>query len=359
MQLQIVFRKENTKNADKKPSFDVKECQISTIKHPNTVWATTQKWLEPFLVTKIMDTTKTECFLNFDLNPGLFTLWGLPAKGIVEAYANRPFFILVTYTTSKQQQFDKDKVQRRVNEDIFTIIGAEAPQKSPDDEQSPPSVVETIRTEEELSPSTTYNQERTNWRKSIVVPDGYSKCKDEIIDILTPFLSMWDEYLGRISTVKHHDDLEKSAIRTIHLASYRSGPGARYFKRSEITDILAMNVIDAAQTEGSSPVVFAPKIDWSFEDLCWLQKTQCRNDSWFVSITKNGVVHRPPWRWTINFNHDANYSYFQIELDPSDSQKTAFTFHPGLYQLTPTQFSLKNALVRTRRFMDIILDSIE
>lgn len=40
---------------------------------------------------------------------------------------------------------------------------------------------------------------------------------------------------------------------------------------------------------------------WNFEVLCWIQKSQCRNYSWFVSLTKNEQIHSLSERCLSNF----------------------------------------------------------
>lgn len=95
-----------------------------------------------------MVTIESKGILHFDPDHYPVTQRCLPVKGITNSLPDRPFFILVTNTATKYQLFEKRKVLGNLNDDISTMISAEAPQKPPKDEQALPSVVGTIRTEE-------------------------------------------------------------------------------------------------------------------------------------------------------------------------------------------------------------------
>lgn len=100
---------------------------------------------------------------------------------------NRSFFILVTNNSAKQQHANKRKIPGRLIYYISTTVSTEATQKSSHDEQSLPSVVQNIKTEEESSPSMSRNQKLKDWNKSIVILRKYSQYKDKFTDKLTPF----------------------------------------------------------------------------------------------------------------------------------------------------------------------------
>lgn len=56
---------------------------------------------------------------------------------------------------------------------------------------------------------------------------------------------------------------------------------------------------------------------------------------------------------------DCNLVYWQIEFDPGDSTKTAFTSYHGLFQYERMSFGLKNALSTFQRVVDIVLASVQ
>lgn len=87
-----------------------------------------------------------------------------------------------------------------------------------------------------------------DWRETIVISGEYAEYKEGFTDMLTTFLSMWHGYASRASTLalKHRVNLEPPTILPIRLLSYRAGPELRDFVRSDVENILCMNVIDPA-----------------------------------------------------------------------------------------------------------------
>lgn len=124
-------------------------------------------------MTPILVITKAKCFLYFYTDPNLVIQECLSAKDIVEAIPNHPLFILVTNTSTNQQHF-KHKILVRVKDYISTVVCTEAPQKSCQAEQLLPAVVGIIKTEKEMSPSTSQIQKVTNVHESTVMLNEYS-----------------------------------------------------------------------------------------------------------------------------------------------------------------------------------------
>lgn len=81
--------------------------------------------------------------------------------------------------------------------------------------------------------------------------------------MLGPLISMCDAHFGGISTVKHCISLKSLNKRPIKSVSYRAGPKAYDFEKSEIEDLLSMNVTKPAQQKKAFPVIFVLKKDWT------------------------------------------------------------------------------------------------
>lgn len=81
------------------------------------------------------------------------------------------------------------------------------------------------------------------------------------LNVPEPFQIMSDGRVQSISTVKPRVHLDFLNTCPIHSASYRAGPTARDFERSEVNNMLAIKVIQPAQTEWEPPVVFVSKKD--------------------------------------------------------------------------------------------------
>lgn len=195
----------------------------STIKRSDIVWVTKQKLPEPLSVSKIIVTTSSKGLLQFGLYPNFITEGFLRAKGTVEVLPHRRISVLVTKTTVKQQSIEKHQVMRNRNDDLSTIGSSERPQKSSQYKQPLPTVVDAMSIEKESSSPASQMEEQPDWRRLIIIYDEYSRCKHDFIDMSTPFQSLSDGHVDRISIVKHQVDLESPTIRLIDLEPFRAG----------------------------------------------------------------------------------------------------------------------------------------
>lgn len=87
--------------------------------------------------------------------------------------------------------------------------------------------------------------------------------RQEIIKVLQEYDHMWYGCLGRIGRAKHRIELTLTDIRPINSALYPAVPKTREFEKTWITEIFRTNVIESAQSEWASPILFAPKKDVS------------------------------------------------------------------------------------------------
>lgn len=93
----------------------------------------------------ILVTSKAKGVLYFYPDPTLVTQECLPVRGFIGAFSNHPFFILGASISTKQKCFEKLSILRRLNNDIFTIFSTGTRQKLSPDEQSPPSILSTVK----------------------------------------------------------------------------------------------------------------------------------------------------------------------------------------------------------------------
>lgn len=99
-----------------------------------------------------------------------------------------------------------------------------------------------------------------NWRDKVDLSNNHGQYRQQLIDMLSEFESMWDGHLGRISTAKHRIELSDPNTAPVLSAPPHDGPKTREFERIEVDKMLAENVIEPAQTEWASPIVFTPKM---------------------------------------------------------------------------------------------------
>lgn len=77
--------------------------------------------------------------------------------------------------------------------------------------------------------------------------------------MLAAFTFMWNELWGRISTVKYRVDLDSPTISRVHSVPYWARSRVRDFQRSEIENLITINVIQPAQTDWASQASLEPE----------------------------------------------------------------------------------------------------
>ena len=101
-------------------------------------------------------------------------------------------------------------------------------------------------------------QLREDWWEHVNIAPRYMDAKPAMIQMLEPFAHMWDGHLGHIHAATHRIELVADDTLPVHCAPYRAGPNAREFERQEMQKMVDMGVIEPAQTEWASPIVFVP-----------------------------------------------------------------------------------------------------
>lgn len=223
-----------------------------------------------------------------------------------------------------------------------------------EDRLLPKSVIITEVTEKLSSTKMTPNRQTNKWRYSISIRNKYAGYCDTFGNTLEPFSAILDGCLGCIFAVSHRGDLESSNISPIKSRPYRVGPKDDDFEKSELDNMLAMNVFEPAQTEWASPVVFGPEIDGTLR-FCVNYKTlnaAATQDSYLLPRTDESI-HPLESVWVFSAM-DVNRGYWQMEANVSDEENTSLTPHHGLFQFTRSRLGLKNAFTTFQPVMDTI-----
>lgn len=119
------------------------------------------------------------------------------------------------------------------------------------------------------------------------------------------------------------------------------------------------NMIEPAQTEWDSPIVFASKKDDTF---CFCVDSLKSN-----VVAKRDSYQKPQTDKCIDSlgvatalsTLDAKSGYWQIEIDEADRDKIALTFHQGLYRFIQMPFGLRNAPGTFQQTKDVILSAVK
>ena len=182
------------------------------------------------------------------------------------------------------------------------------------------------------------------------------------------FRALVDEYadifaetknnLGRTDTIQHKIDVLPDT-KPIRQPPYRLNPQKRQFIREEVQRMKAMGIIKNSKSPWAFPVVIVGKktgdqrfcVDYrklnevTIKDSFPLPRIedlldQLAGSTYFSSI-------------------DLQSGYWQVGMDPTDEDKTAFVTDRGLYQFTVMPFGLCNAPGTFQRLMTTVTEELD
>lgn len=159
--------------------------------------------------------------------------------------------------------------------------------------------------------------------------------------------------LGRTNLVRHTIDVGNSA--PIKKRWYRTSQGEREFIAQEIQRMLQQGLIEKAKGPWAFPVVLVRKKNGKLRfcvDYRPLNKVTKR-DEYPLPRIDDMLDSLGGSAWFTSL--DLASGYWQVEMEPSDREKTAFITQFGTYQFTVMPFGLCNAPATFQRLMDEVL----
>ncbi|KFD59504.1 hypothetical protein M514_08725, partial [Trichuris suis] len=146
--------------------------------------------------------------------------------------------------------------------------------------------------------------------------------------------------------------INTQAVNPIKCRPYRVSSSERKAINEQVNEMLKDGTIEKSKSPWSFPVVMVRKQDasWRF----------CVDYRRLNAITKRDVYPLPRMDDVLDRLGGARYfskldlknGYWQIPVEPSDREKTAFVTPDGLYQFTKMPFGLSNAPASFSRLMD-------
>lgn len=242
----------------------------------HTIWVAQGRHIAPMTTSKVLVNSTAPGRSYIVTHPRLTNRrMSLVAQGLMDITARRPFYVLVSNfgRTSIHLPKHMSIAIAESPPDVVIQLGPQPQGQAKDIGESSTQGLDIVApvhykpTESRTSQITRHTEvanedakrQREDWREHVEVGAAYEYLRPEINSLLTEFTSMWDGHLGTIQTVKHRIDLDPPKAKPIHSAPYRAGPAARQLEREEIDKMLRMGVIEPAQTEWASPIVFVPK----------------------------------------------------------------------------------------------------
>ena len=178
------------------------------------------------------------------------------------------------------------------------------------------------------------------------------KVKSLLIDFQDVF-SLSDADYGRTKITQHR--IETGEHRPIKQPPRRVPLAKQGEVDIMLEDMQRQGVIEQADSPWSSPVVLVKKKDGSTRFCVDYRKLNdvTKKDSYPLPRIDDTLDTLAGSKWFTTL--DLKSGYWQVELDPKDKEKTAFSTGKGLWLFTVMPFGLCNATATFERLMDTVL----
>lgn len=163
--------------------------------------------------------------------------------------------------------------------------------------------------------------------------------------------------LGCTNLVKHK--INTGDARPIKQTPRRQPIERRHIESEEIENMLERNIIEPSSSPWGSPVVLIRKKsgDWRF-CIDYRKLNACTiPDAYPLPRIDESLDSLAGAKWFCTM--DLCSGYWQVEMDPVDREKTAFTTRMGLYQFNTMPFGLINAPATFERLMETVLRGLQ
>ena len=122
-----------------------------------------------------------------------------------------------------------------------------------------------------------------------------------------------------------------------------------------LDEMQQQGVVEPSCSPWASPIVLVRKKDGSLRFCVDYRKLNkiTKKDSYPLPRVDNLLDHLPDAQWFTTL--DLRSGYWQVEVDPADQEKTAFSTPYGLFQFRVMPFGLCNAPSTFQRLMELVL----
>ena len=191
-----------------------------------------------------------------------------------------------------------------------------------------------------------------DFSKSVLTPEEQARLRCLLNEYRDIFAVQPDD-LGRTNIVQHH--IETGNHPPIRSRPYRVPHAQREVIDKHIDDMLHRNVIQPSASPWASPVDLVPKPDGSSRFCVDFRKLNkiTKKDSYPLPLISESLEALGGASFFSSL--DMISGYWQVEMNSSSKEKTAFVTHSGLYEFTTMPFGLCNAPGTFQRLMECVL----
>ena len=239
-------------------------------------------------------------------------------------------------------------------EAVRLLKGLEIAQMEPLDKDPPISSdthLLTISAVTEVSPS----EHKVLWDIVSTITHLSNSEKELLFVLLMEYADVFSFHsdLGRTNLTKHHIDTGDS--QPIHQLPRRVSPACCQEVRQLLTEMLKNDIIQPSNRPWSSPIILVRKRDGSTRFCIDYRKVNSvkRKDAYPLPRVDDILDTLGGSKWFSTL--DLKSGYWQVEVDSSSREKTAFTTSEGLYEFKVMSFGLCNAPATFQRLMNRVL----
>ena len=225
-----------------------------------------------------------------------------------------------------------------------------------------PDAISAVTTTNKASDSN-LSMDLNNALWNIVSRSGTELDKQQQHDLYKLLLQFHDIFaidqhdLGHATAVRHQ--INTGNAPPIRQRPRRISPPHRQETKHLLKDMLNNNIIQPSSSPWASPVVLVRNKDGSLRFCIDYRKVNAvtRKDAYPLPRVDDILDTLSSCKWFTTL--DLLSGYWQVEVDPNDREKTAFTTYDGLFEFLKMPFGLCNAPATFQRLMDLVLAGLQ
>jgi len=178
----------------------------------------------------------------------------------------------------------------------------------------------------------------------------------ELLEEYAAVFAFGENEVGRTAATRH--EIDTGDARPVRQRMRRQPPAYQNIIKTHVDTLLKQGIIAPAQSPWAANIVLVRKKDNTFR--CCIDYRSLndltRKDAYSLPRTDVCLDALAGSSWFSTL--DMKCSYHQVEMEPADSDKTAFICREGMFKYLTMPFGLCNAGATFQRLVDIVLSGL-